>query len=315
MRIFAENPGRVMERFSADFEKNFVASLSRRHGTKRVAANVAYQEYIADRHHVHMNSTRWETLTKFVQYLGKSGQCVVDETEKGWFIQWIDRDPAALARLAAVERREADDEERLERDLRRRVRAAEVAPADAPTARGDGAVATRLSPAVQPLSKRPRVAVAFRGDDEPSPTTRTKKTAPPRMLDALMRRDIGSSSNSDARSWIVPGIVVKIRNRRVGEGAFYKRKGTIESLVSDFVAVVVLADSKLQLDQDDLETVIPAPGKLVKILRGNHRGQIATLLDVDETRFAASIRIVHGERDAGTTLDHVDYETVSKLAT
>jgi hypothetical protein len=37
---------------------------------------------IADKQHVHMNSTRWETLTNFVKYLGKSSQCIVDETEK-----------------------------------------------------------------------------------------------------------------------------------------------------------------------------------------------------------------------------------------
>ena len=56
--------------------------LSRRHGTKRIHANVVYQEYIADKQHVHMNSTQWSTLSGFVQYLGKTGKAVVEETEK-----------------------------------------------------------------------------------------------------------------------------------------------------------------------------------------------------------------------------------------
>ena len=47
-----------------------------------------------------MNSTMWESLTSFVQYLGRKGKCTVEETEKGWYIQWIDRDPAAVARHA-----------------------------------------------------------------------------------------------------------------------------------------------------------------------------------------------------------------------
>lgn len=38
-----------------------------------------------------MNSTKWDTLTTFVKYLGKQGHCLVDETEKGWFVQFIDR--------------------------------------------------------------------------------------------------------------------------------------------------------------------------------------------------------------------------------
>ena len=57
-----------------------------------------YNEYIAHKEHVHMNSTRWETLTGFVMYLGKTGKCKVDQTEEGWFIAWIDRDPETIAR-------------------------------------------------------------------------------------------------------------------------------------------------------------------------------------------------------------------------
>jgi Domain of Kin17 curved DNA-binding protein len=52
-----------------------------------------YNEFIADRHHIHMNSTKWYTLTDFVKYLGREGLCKVDETPKGWFISLIHRDP------------------------------------------------------------------------------------------------------------------------------------------------------------------------------------------------------------------------------
>jgi beta-lactamase class D len=45
-----------------------------------------------------MNSTRWVTLTEFVKHLGRTGVARVDETEKGWFIAWIDSSPKALAK-------------------------------------------------------------------------------------------------------------------------------------------------------------------------------------------------------------------------
>jgi len=32
-----------------------------------------------------MNATQWLTLTAFVKWLGRTGQCVVDETEKGLY--------------------------------------------------------------------------------------------------------------------------------------------------------------------------------------------------------------------------------------
>lgn len=54
---------------------------------------MVYNEFIADRNHVHMNSTKWYTLTEFVKYLGREGLCKVDETPKGWYISLIHRDP------------------------------------------------------------------------------------------------------------------------------------------------------------------------------------------------------------------------------
>ena len=77
-----------------------------RFGTKRVKANTVYQEFIQDKHHQHMNSTRWVTLTEFVKHLGRTGVARVDETEKGWFIAWIDNSPKALEKQASSHRYE-----------------------------------------------------------------------------------------------------------------------------------------------------------------------------------------------------------------
>jgi hypothetical protein len=44
--------------------------------------NQVWHEYIANRHHLHMNATIWETLTNFIKYLGKTGKAVVDNTPK-----------------------------------------------------------------------------------------------------------------------------------------------------------------------------------------------------------------------------------------
>ena len=61
-----------------------------------------YQEVVADRHHIHMNSTIWSTLSNFVQYLGKTNKAVVDHTDKGWHVTYINRDPELLRRQEAM---------------------------------------------------------------------------------------------------------------------------------------------------------------------------------------------------------------------
>lgn len=68
-------------------QNDFVELMRRTHPNTRVHCNDVYREYIADRHHVHMNSTRWLTLTDFVKHLGREGICKVEETDKGFFIR------------------------------------------------------------------------------------------------------------------------------------------------------------------------------------------------------------------------------------
>ncbi|KAI0372332.1 hypothetical protein BV20DRAFT_1034774 [Pilatotrama ljubarskyi] len=115
MLVVGESAGKHIADFSSQFQHDFVQLLSRRFGTKRVKANTVYQEYIQDRNHLHMNATRWVTLTEFVKHLGRTGVARVDETEKGWFIAWIDNSPKALAKQEASmkkERMTMSDEQR-----------------------------------------------------------------------------------------------------------------------------------------------------------------------------------------------------------
>ncbi|KAF8063030.1 KIN17 [Scenedesmus sp. PABB004] len=120
MEVFGANPGRVVDGFSEEFESSFMDHLRRAHPSSRVAAQNVYNEFIADRHHVHMNSTRWLTLTDFVKHLGRTGQCKVEETEKGWFITLIKVDHAKAlsdAERLKRERQEEEEEERTQRLL------------------------------------------------------------------------------------------------------------------------------------------------------------------------------------------------------
>lgn len=127
---------KVIDDFSATFQKEFVQLLSRRFGTRRVRANQVYQEHIADRHHTHMNATQWTSLSEFVKHLGREGVVQAEDTEQGWFITWIDNSPAALARqdaLQKMERAKMDDEQRQRRLLQEQIARASQAAASGST--------------------------------------------------------------------------------------------------------------------------------------------------------------------------------------
>lgn len=322
------------------FENAFLEHLRRRHGTKRMRANVVYNEYIADKLHVHMNATQWTTLGTFVQYLGRTGKCVVDETEKGWYVQYIDRDPRAIARQEELEKKKKSDldhEERNRAFIERQLKMAKEAAAggdgdDAelrPTKlqRTDDGQKIQLSLGLSKATKEgkasgtssnahPFGASVFEEpsahkDEEKAPTSSSlsgsKRSAA--AVDAIMkeeeqrkvyqqRRHEDEDRHQRKENWVTEGIVVKVVNKKLDGGNYYKRKGAITKVEDKFCATVELLDSGdvLRLDQDDLETVIPKPGRKVKIVNGVGRGATAKLLDIDVERFCARIRIDSGSR-------------------
>ena len=127
MLLVGEDPKKYIRQYSDEFQKDFLKLLRTSHGEKQVQINHFYQEYIANKEHIHMNATQWSSLTEFAKYLGREGLCRVEEGEKGIFIAWIDNSPEALRRQEALRRKERQDrgdEEMEQRMIEEQVRRA-----------------------------------------------------------------------------------------------------------------------------------------------------------------------------------------------
>ena len=355
MKMFAENSHGIIDDFSRDFCRGFIEILSNRHGTSRVQANKVYQEYIAFKEHIHMNATMWTSLTEFCIYLGKESKAVVDETEKGWFVQYIDRDPRLLARQAAMESKqkaELDDEERAWRMIQTQIQVAEQLKrgrdefddASAPSAdeMRDIKVELTLASSLEP-KKRKLVNIGlqpFDHDEGGMPTTAasadaaavvagpvasapsTIKSSSTSVLEQLKCEDerrkadlMATRDKLDRReNWLHVGIVVRVMNKRLAEGRFYKLKGTVVKVIDDFIGEIRVDGALIRLDQAELETVLPKLGATVIIVNGRCRGKKATLLRIHEERFNCDVR-VGGDLGIDLVLENVEYEDVSKLDT
>ncbi|KAL9128670.1 MAG: hypothetical protein Q9217_002698 [Psora testacea] len=129
MQAVGLNANKVIQDYSNDFQRNFLQQLRTAHGTKQVHLNKFYQEVIADKEHVHMNSTRWSSLTEFAKHLGREGLVRVEENDKGLHISWIDNSPEALRRAEAIrkkERQDKGDEEREQKMIREQIERAKI---------------------------------------------------------------------------------------------------------------------------------------------------------------------------------------------
>ncbi|XP_069764325.1 DNA/RNA-binding protein KIN17 isoform X1 [Narcine bancroftii] len=332
--LASENPQQFMDYFSEEFRNEFLELLRRRFGTKRVHNNVIYNEYISHREHVHMNATMWETLTDFTKWLGREGYCKVDETPKGWYIQYIDRDPETICRQQELEKKkkqELDDEERNAKFIEELVRRGkEGKEEDVPVFtelkreneeekvafnlnKGSSSSSTALKSST--LGPNPLQAIASVKRKELGPTSSdTKDKKKKSALDEIMEFEEQKKRSLRRDHWLHTGIVVKLITKKLGE-KYYKKKAVIKEVQEKYTAIIKMIDSgdKLKVDQTHLETVIPAPGKKLLVVNGGYRGNEAILDSIHETIFSATIIIDSGPLQ-GRKVEGVQYEDISKLA-
>ncbi|XP_040169623.1 DNA/RNA-binding protein KIN17 [Anopheles arabiensis] len=331
--LFADNAGRFIDGFSSEFLTGYLQILRRQFGTKRVAANKVYQEYIADRHHLHMNATKWHSLSDFVKYLGRNGHCVADETDKGWFITYIDRDPETLAmqeKMAKKQKMDKDDAERLAEFIEEQVRRGKTE--EEPCSSGyselkreneEDTIKIELKLGSKQQQSTPSAVISKRPFDALDDGKKEKKikaatsngeTKKLSALDELIQEEEQKKEKNNRKDyWLAEGIVVKLISRSLGE-KYYKEKGVVVEVIEKYRAKIKLLETgeKLKVDQAHLETVIPAVGKQILVLNGGYRGCTAVLKAINTERYSVTIEIASGPLK-GRLVSNVAYEDISKL--
>uniref|UniRef100_A0A8C8RK46 Kin17 DNA and RNA binding protein n=1 Tax=Pelusios castaneus TaxID=367368 RepID=A0A8C8RK46_9SAUR len=283
--LASEDPQQFMDYFSEEFRNDFLELLRRRFGTKRVHNNIVYNEYISHREHIHMNATQWETLTDFTKWLGREGYCKVDETPKGWYIQYIDRDPETIRRQQEQEKKkkqDLDDEEKTAKFIEEQVkRGLEGKEQEMPVytelnrENEEEKVAFNLnkgaSTSVAASSKTGSVlgpsalktvggTGSVKRKESAHSSGHSKEKKKKSALDEIMEFEEEKKKTVRTDYWLQPEIVVKIVTKKLGE-KYHKKKAIVKEVIDKYTAVVKMIDSgdKLKLDQTHLETVIPAP--------------------------------------------------------
>jgi len=316
--LFGENTGKYLHSYSKDFEKAFTDILKRQYNEKRVQINVVYQQYIGDKEHVHMNSTCWVTLTSFVKHLGRTGKAVIDETEKGWYVTWVQKDQDTLdkeKKAAKKERMVKDDEEKVRDYIDVQIElaktqsnldesefeATELLKADDEQLKLD--LKLKNFNKIQESGNNGLKNV-FKSGPTPSAAKEKEKVDTKRKMTALeeimaqekKKKKVEEDKKPKDRCWLREYIVVKVVTKSLGD-KYYKKKGYVKEVIDDFAALVVMNDTgaKVKLDQNHLETVIPQVGREVVILWGQYEGETAILRSIDTEKFSASLKLETGK--------------------
>merc|ERR550519_432859 len=243
----------------------------------------------------------------------------IAETEKGWYVTWVLKDPEQEEKekkAAKKEKMAKDDEERIKEYIDEQIERAKL------QAKNDEEfMATELLKSEEETLKldlKVKDVKKVKSDAEMEYKNALKemsKVADNKYkkkednkrrivaLEEIMEEELKKKRFKEkndptmVNAWIRADIVVKIITKSLGD-KYYKKKGRIVEVIDDFAALVVLNETgtKLKLDQEHLETVIPSIGRKVVVLWGKFGGKEAVLDGVNTKEFSADLLIETGEK-------------------
>ncbi|PHT49177.1 hypothetical protein CQW23_13385 [Capsicum baccatum] len=342
MEISDEDSDCIDSDCSEEFERLFLKYMRRNYRFSHVSAAVVYEEYSADdRHHVFISSTQWATLTEFVKYLGETGKCKVEQTLKGLFITYIDRDSEALFKEKMKNKRiRADlaDQVKLEMRFKKQRECAEQF-----TGAGNLFDTSHMFELHRYLFEKPETDQNIKLKSGSTSKSVVKQRAGRSRSMLVEKRRKGNKDSEGAGkndewggcsvmdqltteteqemdrinrkdNWIIVGIIVKVVSKDWANTSYYKQKGIVRKVIDKYVGEIEMLESRdiVRVDQDDLETVLPQLGGLVRIINGAYRAN-ARLLAVDRKNSTAKVQIKRGIYD-GKILKAIDYKDIAMIA-
>uniref|UniRef100_A0A7N0SVQ6 KN17 SH3-like C-terminal domain-containing protein n=1 Tax=Kalanchoe fedtschenkoi TaxID=63787 RepID=A0A7N0SVQ6_KALFE len=255
---------------------------------------------------------------------------------------YIDRDSETLFKERLKNKRLKSDiveEEKMEREIQKQIQKAEQsmpvvdskvsesAPAELKKPEDGAKIAfalgsSSLKPSIPEKKEAPKKVLFEETEDDHKEKGKEKSAKSANAsggssaLDELMKEQEKAKERSNRKDyWLHEGIVVKVMSKALADKGYYKQKGVVERVIDKYVGEIEMLENKhkLRVDQEELETVIPQIGGLVRIVNGAYRGSFARLLSVNMDKFCAKVQIEKGIYD-GRVLPAVEYEDICKVA-
>ena len=109
--------------------------------------------------------------------------------------------------------------------------------------------------------------------------------------------DHASSSKSSETSvplWVCPDIHVKVRNKTLKGGMYYSKRAWVVDILPGNRCTLKIAGTGEMLEdirQHDLETIVPAEGGHVKVVRGEFKGELGKVIEKDADKDRVHVQL------------------------
>jgi DNA/RNA-binding protein KIN17 len=266
LEIVSQNPDQFINKFSSDFESTFLDILKRNYSNIYISANKVYQEYIEDKDSIHLNATKWATLSAFIKHLHSIGKIHIQATEKETKIKYIDITPDNYREKEMQEKKQKDEiylQRKREKEFEKYNKLVEKKPIE-----NDEVDVNKLKD----------ISIEIKKTEVLNLKIENNIRIPKRNSDKF----------NSAEPWIAEGLIVKIKDNELNQ--LYDKKGKIIKLINEYFAEVEVDNLIIKIDQEFLKPIIPPLGLKVMILYGKDKHKVGILEEIDLKNKIANIK-------------------------
>lgn len=251
----AKNPEKYIEEYSSEFMKGYLDVIRRE--DQWVSANVVYDKYIKEKGSVGLNTTKWESLAKFLEFISKEKKVKLEPKENDILIKYIDKEiedkkekKEEDTSMKKLERITKEAKRRNEKDIKEKKEIKEV---DITKLNG---FSIELKPSI------PIIDIPIQNKSEPSLLSKKRKS-------------------SDNNSWVSKGLKVNILNSKF-------QKGKIKNVKDNKVDLIIVDTSGKQktitVDISNITPKTPSIGSLCKVINGEYVNDIGVVQNITDTK-------------------------------
>jgi len=291
---------------SKEFEVNFLNRLEK---TESINMNphIIYEEMVKSTRHVKIEETKWKSMDEFLEHLKTTGKALYKMTESGPTVRHGAPPPKIL--LSTTQGGFQFDEDQ---DLRKLVKKA-TKEDDQKEEKKKSKEFKKPMPLIRKKDGETKVQFSLNGnsvDNKNTTSSLKRKQAPGKKLNVQKK--------AKRQGWLEEGLVVKCLNKVIGNGKYYKKKGLVINIRDPHSKKVQLRmtedNSVLEISMNEIETVIPALGKQIKVvnIESEYLGHIAELISLQEETFSATIKMLNGHKK-GHIVKGIEYQHMCKF--
>ena len=207
MQRIASNPDMYIDNYSKIFAKGYLDILKRLYKDKYISANKVYDIYISENNSISLNSTKWESLVKFIEHLKQHNKISIQPKDNDIKIKYID--PTLLVK----DNKDKQNQQSLyEKILHKQPKEG---------ANTYNNANTNLNADKQQLNP-------YTNDNKIEITLNTNQSSVSSFLGNKRKQPTSAHQQYEANQhediWIHPGLIVIIKDNEVQNGTLYNKK-------------------------------------------------------------------------------------------